>query len=407
MIEDMDYEIYQYINQQAENYIPLKKLLAQQNLTYHTGKQKAFAFKENYVQLLRKYRISNQNIVILCNDLINQIHQFPKNQELQYLYFCTITDTGLLNQINAEGQTEEQIIQNYIRQQERIQELTDFMQEQVKCRKKLCLLRENLKKGIPVQNLNCTQEFQLLYELTIQHTFLYGVDKKPIYHDNLQSLLLHLNNDEMLKSVKPYLIFAMLSRKHGMMQNRENFIPNLQTAFQYQKYQIYTDNGKNFNLYQSYLELYDHLRRFYADDSTIDIPFCDFCFANFSPLSDWYYDNCQPDIDIPMNLKQKVKKATSLCFPMLFYYDNYSDYDISEFEAIHPEIFQIWRKTANAELVNQFLELLSRNADISKFIEKLPHSKKYPVFAELFLYQLAEIALYERMMEVSEIIMKI
>ena len=403
----MDYEIYQYINQQAENYVSFEELLTQQNLTYDTAIQKAFAFKEKYVQLLQKYHISNQNIVILCHDLISQIHQSPENQDLQYLYFCTVTDTGLLNEINAEGRTEEQIIRNHIRQQERIQELTDFIQEQAKCRKKLYLLKENLKKGVPVQNINCTQEFQLLYELTIQHIFLYGADKKPIYRDNLQSLLLHLNSDATLKSLKPYLIFAMLSRKHGMMQNRGNFIPNLQTAFQYQEYQIHTDNGKNFNLYQSYLELYDHLRRFYADDSTIDLSFCDFCFGNLSPLSDWYYDNCQPDIDIPMNLKQKVKNAISLCFPMLFCYDDYSDYDIGEFEAIHPEILQIWQQMADMELIGQFLEFLSQSADISECTKKLPYSKKYPLFVELFLYQLAEMTLYEQMIDLSEIIMKI
>ena len=354
MINDMDYEIYQYINRQAEKYVSLEELLAQQNLTYETARQKALAFKEKYVQLLKKHHISNQNIVILCNDLINQIHQSPENQELQYLYFCTVTDAGLLNEINAEGQKEEQMIRKDIEQQERIQQLTDFMQEQMKCRKKLCLLRENLKNGIPVQNINCTKEFQLLYELTIQHTFLYGADKKPVYRENLQSLLIHLNSDAMLKSVKPYLIFAILSRKHGMMQNRENFMPNLQTAFQYQEYQIHTDNGKNFNMYQSYLELYDHLRRFYADDNAIDMSFCDFCFANLSPLNDWYYENCQPDIDIPMNLKQNVRNATALSFPMLFCYDDYSDYNIDEFEAIHPEAFQIWQQMADTELVNRF-----------------------------------------------------
>ena len=127
---DIDYEIYQYINQQAENYISLEELLLQQNLTYDTALQKMAEFKENYHFLLGKYHIRNQNLVNICYDLAKKINQFSENQELQYLYFCVLTDTGLLNPINADGQTEEQTIRNYIRQKEKIQELTHFMEIQ-------------------------------------------------------------------------------------------------------------------------------------------------------------------------------------------------------------------------------------------------------------------------------------
>lgn len=398
---DIDYEIYKYISQQAESYVPLKELLKQNNLTYAEANQKVFEFKEKYYNLLHNWNIRYQKIVMLCCDLMERIEQLPENQDLQYLYFCTVTDTGLLNFISGL-QTEEQKIRSYIRQHERIQELTDFMYTQKMCKEQLYDLQSSLKKGVPVKDTDCTQELEMLCDLTSQHTFLYGTASNQIYRDNLQLLLIHLNSGEKLKSVKPYLIFAVLSRKHGMMQKREHFIPNLQTACQYQKYQIHADNGKNFNNYQSYLELYNHLRRFYAQDSSIDTALCDFCFAGLSPLSEWYYQYCQPDIEIPMTLKQKVRNLKSISFPVLYGYYEYSDYDMGEFETEYSEIYEIWNQTADSSLVSQFLNLLKEGEDIQALVSELPYSSQYPEFAELFLYQLAEITLNEQMINISE-----
>ena len=371
----------------------------QQNLTYDTALQKMAEFKENYHFLLGKYHIRNQNLVNICYDLAKKINQFSENQELQYLYFCVLTDTGLLNPINADGQTEEQTIRNYIRQKEKIQELTDFMEIQAECKEKLNRLKANLKKSESIENNDFIHEFQLLYELTIQHTFLYGANKNQIYLENLQSLLTYLNSNENLESIKPYLIFAVLSRKHGMMQNREHFMPNLKTAFQYQEYQIYTDNGKNFNLYQSYLELYDHLRRFYMQDKNTDISLCDFCFANFSPLNEWYYAYCQPDIEIPMNLKLKIQKLKALSFPMLYCYEDYSEYDISEFETEHSEIWQIWETSIDSE---NSLKAVCQGTKLSEILKNFPYYEKYPKYAELFFYASAENMLNEKMLSLAE-----
>ena len=111
--------------------------------------------------------------------------------------------------------------------------------------------------------------------------------------------------------------------------NREHFIPNLQAAFQYQDYHIDFDNGKNFDNYQCYIELYETLRQFYRDDSNVNLPFCDYCFANLCPLSRWYYENCEPNEQIPMNIQQKAEMITAMIFP-----DLYDDSEDVEMEAI-------------------------------------------------------------------------
>lgn len=315
---DVDYEIYKYINEQAKHYVQFDTLLKQKNITFNEAYQKTIQFKEQFNILLSMYSIKGQNLRDTCENLIELIVKQPDNLELQYIYFCVVSDFGLLNRIISKNWTEEQEIRSYFRQNEILQELIEFLKCQLHNREKLEDIKKYFKKVSWRKNIDSKEETDFIYNLTIKHTFLHSKSKgNEIYKDNLNALIININSDEKLKLVKPYLIFAVLSRKTGMMQKRENFIPNLKAMFQYQDYNIYNDNGKNFNQYQSNLELYDHLRRSYLEDADSDISLCDYCFANLSPLSEWYYSNCEPNEDIPMNLRRKIISIMPKSFPAI------------------------------------------------------------------------------------------
>ena len=332
-MEDIEYEIYKYINQLADQYIELEDLLEQNCLTFDEALRQAEQFKEKFYHLLAEYSIGSQSLVVICHDLMERISQQSDNPDLQYLYLCVVTDFGLLNEINAYERTGEQRIRNYFRQQELLKELSEFWKLQSENVKKYQELLQYLKKMMPVKNNPAYEEdFDFLYRLTIQHTFLHDSIKNQVYMDNLNNLQMSINHDERLRSVKPYIIFAVLARKTGMMQKRENFIPNLKAVFQYQDYNIYKNNGKNFNLYASELELYDHLQRSYMDDSDVDMELCDFCFANLSPLSEWYYRNCEWNQNIPMNLKTKLLRVMPKSFPYILSYEEYDKMNEDEIQ---------------------------------------------------------------------------
>lgn len=315
-MDDLDYALYQYINKLADEYVSTEELLSRKNLTFEEALREAEQFQNSFYMLLGKYGIFKQSLVTICYDLMERMQQQPENPELQYLYFCIMTDFGLLIRTDSEP-TAEQKVRNYLKQQERMKELTNFLQAQTENFIKYQTLQRHLKKPIQPKNIEYTEEFDILYHLAIQHTFLYKSIGNAIFQENLNFLLAYANSDKMLRSVKPYILFAVLARKTGMMQNRVGFLPNLRAVFQYQIYHIDYDNGKNFNFYQSQLELYDHLQRTYADDVEVDISLCDFCFANLSPLSEWYYQNCEPNENIPMTLRRKVQTELPKSFPDL------------------------------------------------------------------------------------------
>lgn len=328
---DIDYEIYKYINELADQYVETDELLKRNHLTFDEAQQQAKQFKEKFYVLLEKYSIRSQNLVVICHDLMERISQQSGNPDFQYLYLCIMTDFGLLVRTDPYT-TDEQKIRNYLRQYEAIKELTDFWKSQSENSRKLQELREYLKKPICVKNNTYAEESDFLYQLTVQHTFLYESVGNEVYMDNLNALLIYINSDEKLRLVKPYILFAVLARKTGMMQHRSHFMPNLKAVFQYQDYNIYKDNGKNFNLYQSELELYDHLQRSYIDDDDVDMKLCDFCFANLSSLSEWYYMNCEPNEDIPMSLKRKIQTIMPKSFPDILSYEDYENMNEDEIQ---------------------------------------------------------------------------
>ncbi|MDE5768152.1 MAG: hypothetical protein K2H82_02085, partial [Oscillospiraceae bacterium] len=134
---------------------------------------------------------------------------------------------------------------------------------------------------------NTDDEQLLLYQIAVQYDFLYRGRKSNLFSANIAELVRKVNQHPELKKIKPYVYSAILSRKHKFMLEHKDYSPNFNNIFQRKEYKINTDNGKNFDTYQSYLELYDQLRRHYQDESDID--FSDYCFAHLSNLSEWYY----------------------------------------------------------------------------------------------------------------------
>lgn len=400
---DMEYEVYKYLNEQAESYVPLNALLSQRNLTLEAAEQLVQEFREKAFRLMNQYHIGSGNLVRICRVLAARIKDDPQNADLVYLYFCIMTDLGLINEINSANRTAEQAVRNYFRQQDALTELLDFYQEQLRCREKLQQIKAVSKYSSAAGNTD-DREFKLLTELLKEHDFL---SFSNTLSDNLLSLMQAVNGNQTVQSIKPYMIFAVLTRKHGMMQNRENYLPNLQSVFQYQNYQIDYDNGKNFNSYQDYVELYDSLRRFYASDNSADLQLCDFCFANLSPLSEWYYRFCEPDFAIPMTLRRKVQNAEPVSFPMLFCYDTYSDADIGEFEHQHADLYRQWKHIMTPSMTEQCLQLLYHNQPLHECTAFLPKSEQYPLEAELFLFECAEPTLETQMLDIADILLKI
>lgn len=417
MTYDVEYEVFKYICREADSYIPLQKLLKNHGLTFQESVKKAEAYQDYFFKLLKKYDIHGDNPVSICMDLIELLKTMPVNTELQFLYCAIITDRGLLLDYNPEERTKEQNIRNWLDQEQCVAQLMHFLQKQTVMQKRLQQVSSLLKKYHENSSVD-PEEPSMLYELCQQYPFLCTGKNPSVFLENIGELIGQVNSCAELQALKPYLIFAVLSRKHKLMIEREHYIPNLQSVLSYQNYQIEADNGKNYDTYQTYVELYENLRRFYLDDPEVDIAFSDYCFANLSPLSEWYYQNCEPNEAIPMNLIRKIITIKAKRFPVIYNYHDYENFEQETFYQKYSDVCELWQETLEnmPNLLFSFLQSLSEGHDIADYAEMLcvnsgadqicPKKKQLQQAAEWFLYQEASIQLEEQMLEAAEYLIK-
>ena len=91
---DIDYEIYKYINELADQYIELDDLLEQNGVSYSEALEQAAQFRKQFLCLLEKHAVRNQDLVVICWDLMERIEQLTmakkaKGNRVQVILECT------------------------------------------------------------------------------------------------------------------------------------------------------------------------------------------------------------------------------------------------------------------------------------------------------------------------------
>lgn len=405
---DEDYEIYKFLKEAADNYVPIKKRLKAIGLTSDEAYQKACEYKNEFYSLLKSHGIDSRIPEIILIDICKQT-QFYSDEGMFRLYCMAAADRILLFENITD---KEQMILCWLDIKDKAEELMAYLQGLPVYRKRLEKLVKCIKKS-PTEKADLEEQANL-YKMSLEHGFIYKYGyKNNLYLNNVGELVRLVNSNEQLKSVKPYVYSAVLSRKHKMMLERADYTPNIKDVFKYKEYKIYDDNGKNFDTYQSYLELYEQLQRYYSDDPEVDISFSDYCFATLSNLSEWYHENCKPNEHIPMQMKRTILKYYG--FKSWFFK---SIPDLGDFAEGNPVMEIAFDNTLDNhfDLFKEFVNAVYNEEDTQKYVkefyrlseaEKLsPDKKKGLLFARLYLTSAMEDRIMYMMVESAENLIK-
>ncbi|MDE6833997.1 MAG: hypothetical protein K2J39_07130 [Ruminococcus sp.] len=294
-------EIQRWLDYEADNYVSTEELLKQYGLDMKNASEQADIYKEKFFTFLRKYKISCDNINVITAQ-IDRLSCNKQNEEVLFLYTALVTEKGLLF---GDIDNEEQKVLLWLEQSEKAEKFSEAIRMEKIYESRL----EKLSgfQEIKVSEKTDIEEQTLLYRMILQHGFLYK-GRSNLFLENIGELVRKVNSNPELKAIKPYVYSTVLSRKHNLMMKRKNYSPNFANIFEKTVYRINKDNGKNFAMYQSYIELYEQLRRYYEDEC--DIKFSDYCFSHLSNLSEWYYENCEPNEEIPMTPERMAKQYT-------------------------------------------------------------------------------------------------
>ena len=292
-----DEEINRLIDEAADEYLSLDDLLNKIGMTLDEALSEVEKYRTRFFDTLTEFDIDCGNIDRICFD-VAQLAKKDQSDSTLFLYASLLSENGLLFGNITDN---EQKIQLWLEQHER----SEYLIGRIKAER---ILRERFNELVSHIPQRADAEFDraeqaLLYDISAEHPFL-AKNIGNIYFENLGELIRKVNSDALYSRIKPYIYSAVISNKHKMMLTREHYSPNIPAVFKRIEYKIHKDNGKNFNTYKAYLELYEHLRSCYEDES--DIALSDYCFANLNNLSEWFYENCESTEDIPMTLCQTL-----------------------------------------------------------------------------------------------------
>lgn len=298
MYNEEEEEINRLIDEAADEYQPLDAILEHNGLTFKEALSAAEELQNRFFYTLNDCGIKSRKIEQVCFDVVSLL-KIEQNDDILFLYTSLLSERGLFFGDITE---EEQKIRVWLAHRE----CADYLNERIRAERILrkrfdVLVRHKPNKSTTEYNKD---EQRLLYKISAGHGFLVR-DMGDIYFENLGELIRKVNSDVMYSKIKPYIYSAVITRKREYMLTHKHYSPNISTIFKCIEYNIHKDNGKNFNVYQAYIELYYNIREHYKNES--DIALSDHCFANLSNLSEWFYENCDATGDIPMTLHQVIE----------------------------------------------------------------------------------------------------
>lgn len=352
---DEEEEINRLIDEAADEYISLEELLEQKGMTFDTALSEIEKYRKQFFDTLNLYGIDCENISRICFET-TQLLKKDQSDSVLFLYTSLLSENGLLF---GNIEDSEQKIRLWVEQCEYVEYIIGRIKsERILSQRFKELTAHKQKKSDAMFD---RKEQALLYDISTEHPFL-AKNIGNIYLENLGELIRKGNGDTLYSKIKPFIYSAILSSKHQMMLTRANYSTNISAVFRRTEYKIHKDNGKNFDKYKEYIELYAHLRCCYADES--DIEMSDYCFANLNNLSEWFYENCDPLDEIPMTLRQTVD-IFARCIEICDY--EYNDIDESPVLDIAYDNI-LYGGGEYADFINA---MLLNKEDISEYAQRL------------------------------------
>lgn len=291
-------EINRLIDEAADEYVPFEEILKQNNITFEEALSAAEGEKEHFFDTLKKYGIYSRDISSVCYN-VTELLKKEQNDDTLFLYISLLSEHILLFDDITDN---EQKITLWLDHHKHF----EYIKERIRVERILKKRFDKLIKHKPdfSSTVYSKKELSLLNEISAEHGII-TKNNDDIYIENLGELIRKTNSDALYSLIKPYIYSAVILKKSKNISEHKNYSPNISSVFKRWNYSISHDNRKNYKKYMAYIELYCHMKDAFADES--DIALSDYCFANLSNISEWFYENYEPSDEIPVTFKQIIQ----------------------------------------------------------------------------------------------------
>lgn len=363
--ENIKYDKISIVNERLSKfYFSVEQKLDEIGINWETALLEEKKLREAFFELLDKKGIEKKNISKICMDLAELLKN-DRSDEAIFLYAAMLTEYGLLF---TEQKYNDRKIALWLDQSKNIYLLENIIKKEIQNHKNIVKLKKNMespKHRSPKTDKMQDNESEKIYQAVRKNPAFYQYRNNEILYENIIALVELVNLYEDLQPIKPYAYSTLLSKKKKCIATHSGYIPKAEHIFKANQYTIENDNGKNFNLYQSYAALYVEMRKLYQNEA--DLLLSDDCFLSFSGLGEWFYDNVEGDENIPEPLKRKINNIAEVIFlPFDF------EEDITDFGNQNPKLGEAYfNLLSDEEQWTDFVSAVRSGKDITVFADRL------------------------------------
>lgn len=217
--------------------------------------------------------------------------------------------------------------------------------------------------GSRVSHAQQSSEHEIVFNLMMKHRYAPGDTNPGILRDNLGEISSFIQGAGLC-NISPLIWFLVIVHNQKKLCRKPGFMVNPQNILRYQEYNILQNNGKNFDQYEQYCNLYLDLKEAFQH---ADLPLCDFGFLKCSNLAQWCCDFVEFPCGIPYTASGIIDQFSPDFFSSpwddieLLRSSGVSFEELENWEFAHSELTGLIQNAAGEVRLSDLRELLTNS----------------------------------------------
>lgn len=264
------------LEEYEENFLDM--WLEKENLTYEQGLEQRNHQRDRLIQLGNQFDFPLDNPFISCKK-VSELEVFTGDLE-EFLSLFLFEQGHLLKP--DESLSEKEQLTDYALSCTEYQKIKNSLSVVDSLRQNWMIQKPKLvaKLESDIPNSNVKRE-----ELLKVYSSIFGItNATEEFLYNLDVMIGEINRIEAFRKIAPLYVYQVLVKHNKRLQTNKDMAIKQKSLWTYQEYEIYKDNGKNFNKNRLYLNLFERLCTVFQKDTTVNIPLCRWGFMMLSNL---------------------------------------------------------------------------------------------------------------------------
>lgn len=301
-IEDMLLEM------ETDEEIYLRKVLKMQGTSFEDELSKAVNEQDRISGLARKNGLQRFEMPYIWADLIPLCEEEPTAERVQILLW--LMSGAPLDNTEISDSKRVSVWLDYMETWDYIKDFNAKITELASILNKL--------ESASITYGNGRSDYEKVFNLLCNKGYVENNTDKEILKRNLQDIEISTASIPFMEPIKPLVYYQAFVKYQKKICENDGFIPEIKNLFSSTEYNIAENNGKNYEQYAIYCELFSDLKRCFPE---ADKKLCDVGFMYLSNLAEWRwklglegYRTDRMSTDIPMPVETIAMRSYTYCF---------------------------------------------------------------------------------------------